>query len=83
VGGEDYAIIAASTRMSTSFSILTRHSSKFTQLCGLNLRQMLAPLCHQSTVQCCHHGLCSLSYATSAIGTWWGRMHSGPALTSA
>ena len=65
VGGEDYAIIAASTRMSTSFSILTRHSSKFTQLCEPNLRQMLAPLCHQS-VHRRHLDSCCLSYATSA-----------------
>ena len=34
VAGENYVIIAASTRMSTSFSILTRHSSKFVQMCA-------------------------------------------------
>jgi len=32
VAGESYAIIAASTRMSTGFSILTRDSSKFVQI---------------------------------------------------
>lgn len=33
VAGESYAIVAASTRMSTGFSILTRDSSKFAQMC--------------------------------------------------
>lgn len=32
VGGPDYCIIAASTRMSTGFSILTRNSSMLMQL---------------------------------------------------
>jgi len=45
VGGEDYAIIAASTRMSTSFSILTRHSSKFTQMCASEPGSMPRPCC--------------------------------------
>ena len=34
MAGESYVIIAASLRMSTSFSILTRHSSKFCQMCA-------------------------------------------------
>lgn len=32
VAGEDYVIIAASTRLSTGYSILTRDASKFVQL---------------------------------------------------
>ena len=32
VAGADYAIVAASTRLSTGYSILTRESSKFARL---------------------------------------------------
>ena len=32
VAGEDYVIIAASTRLSTGYSILTRGATKFVQL---------------------------------------------------
>jgi 20S proteasome subunit beta 6 len=32
VGGNDYCIVAASTRMSTGYSILTRNKSKVLQL---------------------------------------------------
>ena len=35
VAGQDYCVVAASTRMSTGFSILKRDSSLFMQLCGL------------------------------------------------
>ena len=38
VAGESYAIVAGSTRMSTGFSILTRESSKFAQMCAPALR---------------------------------------------
>ena len=44
VAGEDYVIIAASTRMSTSFSILTRHASKFVQMCAFNHQCAIAVL---------------------------------------
>ena len=34
VAGRDYCVVAASTRMSTGFSILKRDSSLFLQLCA-------------------------------------------------
>ncbi len=34
VAGQDYCVVAASTRMSTGFSILKRDSSLFMQLCA-------------------------------------------------
>lgn len=34
VAGQDYCVVAASTRMSTGFSILKRDSSLFLQLCA-------------------------------------------------
>ena len=71
VAGDDYCIVAASTRMSTGFQILKRDSSMILKLCA-----------HTTYLQ--HHArMTPRAMSSCNVSCWHCLVHAGPEMITA